>query len=146
MSSGGLRQALLTVFMGLPLGSSLKVKVVVGETREKLPLRGLEGGSLSVVIDPSATLGDYLLLVTVERHGIGHRDSARERFSGPNVQFCVIGDGWEECDAAQAMRWPFVKIDVQPSSSHRFPGLTLTTLGHYFSVVYGNSNAPNDDD
>ncbi|XP_057510270.1 eyes absent homolog isoform X2 [Actinidia eriantha] len=69
----------------------------------------------------------------------------RERFSGPNVQFCVIGDGWEECDAAQAMRWPFVKIDVQPSSSHRFPGLTLTTLGHYFSVVYGNSDARNDD-
>ncbi|XP_028109930.1 eyes absent homolog isoform X1 [Camellia sinensis] len=69
----------------------------------------------------------------------------RERFNGPNVQFCVIGDGWEECEAAQTMRWPFVKVDVQPGSSHRFPGLTLRTLNHYFSVVYGNGDAKNAD-
>ncbi|XP_059656759.1 eyes absent homolog [Cornus florida] len=70
----------------------------------------------------------------------------RERFSGSNVQFCVIGDGWEECDAAQAMGWPFVKIDLRPGSSHRFPGLTLRTLGHYFSIVYGNADAENDEE
>ncbi|KAL6979841.1 protein-tyrosine-phosphatase [Sarracenia purpurea var. burkii] len=70
----------------------------------------------------------------------------RERFNLPNVQFCVIGDGWEECEAAQAMRWPFVKIDLPPGSTHRFPGLTLRTLSHYFFVVYGNTDAKNDDD
>ncbi|XP_010269985.1 PREDICTED: eyes absent homolog 2 [Nelumbo nucifera] len=69
-----------------------------------------------------------------------------ERFRGPNVQFCVIGDGWEECEAAQTMQWPFVKIDLRPGSSHRFPGLTLKTVGHYFSVVYGNPNKQNDED
>ncbi|GFP86413.1 eyes absent homolog 4 [Phtheirospermum japonicum] len=63
----------------------------------------------------------------------------KERYKGPNVQFCVIGDGWEECEAAEAMRWPFVQIgiDPQPSSIHRFPGLTSADLRHYFSVVYG---------
>lgn len=70
----------------------------------------------------------------------------KERFGGPNVQFCVIGDGWEECEAAQAMRWPFVKINVEPGGSHRFPGLTLRTLNHYFSIVYGNADAKDDDD
>ncbi|KAK4364610.1 hypothetical protein RND71_015968 [Anisodus tanguticus] len=64
----------------------------------------------------------------------------KERFSGPNVQFCVIGDGWEECEAAESMRWPFVKIDPLPSSYHRFPGLTPKDLGHYISVVYGGSD------
>lgn len=64
----------------------------------------------------------------------------KERFNGPNVQFCVIGDGWEECEAAESMRWPFVKIDPQPSCYHRFPGLTPKDLGHYFSVVYGDSD------
>lgn len=69
----------------------------------------------------------------------------KERFNGPNVQFCVIGDGFEECEAAEAMRWPFVKIDPQPNSSfHRFPGLTLADLGHYFSVIYGNADSAND--
>ncbi|XAR54827.1 Protein-tyrosine-phosphatase [Bertholletia excelsa] len=70
----------------------------------------------------------------------------RERFSGPNVQFCVIGDGWEECEAAQTMRWPFVKIDVQPGSSFRFPGLTLRTLNTYFSIIYGDDDAREDED
>ncbi|XP_034711816.1 eyes absent homolog isoform X1 [Vitis riparia] len=70
----------------------------------------------------------------------------KERFSGPNVRFCVIGDGWEECEAAQTMRWPFVKIDLRPGSSHRFPGLTLRTVGHYFSIVYGIPDAENDDE
>lgn len=62
----------------------------------------------------------------------------KERFRGPNVQFCVIGDGWEECEASQSMRWPFVQIDPQPSSLHRFPGLNSGELRHYFSIVYGD--------
>lgn len=65
----------------------------------------------------------------------------KARFNGPNVRFCVIGDGWEEGEAAQLMQWPFIKIDMRPGSSHRFPGLTLKTVGFYFSVVYGNSDA-----
>ncbi|KAJ4728714.1 Eyes absent protein, partial [Melia azedarach] len=69
----------------------------------------------------------------------------KERFSDPNVRFCVIGDGWEECEAAQTMQWPFVKIDLGPDSSHRFPGLTLRTLGCYFSVVYGSPDDENDE-
>lgn len=65
----------------------------------------------------------------------------KERFNGPNVQFCAIGDGWEECEAAENMQWPFVQIDPGPvSTSHRFPGLNLETLGHYISVVYGDSD------
>ncbi|KAL6553980.1 hypothetical protein OROMI_019653 [Orobanche minor] len=61
----------------------------------------------------------------------------KDRFKGPNVKFCVIGDGWEECEAAEYMRWPFVQIDPQPSSIHRFPGLTNADLRHYFAIVYG---------
>ncbi|KAF5195395.1 Eyes absent-like protein [Thalictrum thalictroides] len=68
----------------------------------------------------------------------------KERFSGPNVQFCVIGDGWEECEAAHTMRWPFVQVDFQPGSFHRFPGLTLKTVSHYIAVVYEVSDAESD--
>lgn len=68
----------------------------------------------------------------------------KERFSGPNVQFCVIGDGWEECEAAEMLRWPFVKIDPKPEGFHRFPGLTLKTVGHYLSVVYDRPDAESD--
>jgi eyes absent family protein 2 len=67
----------------------------------------------------------------------------KERFTDPNVRFCVIGDGWEECEAAQIMKWPFVQIDPKPAGPHRFPGLNLKTLAHYFSVVYGTEE---DDD
>ncbi|CAN4127828.1 unnamed protein product [Withania somnifera] len=70
----------------------------------------------------------------------------KERFNGPNVQFCVIGDGWEECDAAESMKWPFVQIDLQPSSCHRFPGLTPNDLSHYLSVVYGDSDEKDNDE
>lgn len=65
----------------------------------------------------------------------------KERFNGPNVHFCVIGDGWEECEGAQAMQWPFIKIGMHPGGDHRFPGLTLRTLGYYFAVVYGDPDA-----
>lgn len=62
----------------------------------------------------------------------------KERFSSQNVRFCVLGDGVEECEAAEVMKWPFVKIDPRPGGSHRFPGLTLRTIGFYYSVVYGD--------
>lgn len=65
----------------------------------------------------------------------------RERFNGQNVQFCVIGDGMEECGAAEAMGWPFVKVDPSCSTKyHRFPGLTSEDLDLYLAVVYGNHN------
>ncbi|XP_026406672.1 eyes absent homolog [Papaver somniferum] len=69
----------------------------------------------------------------------------KDRFNGPNVQFCVIGDGWEECEAAQIMKWPLVQIDHRPSGSHRFPGLTLKTVGYYISVIYEPSNSESDE-
>ncbi|XP_072998074.1 protein phosphatase EYA isoform X3 [Typha latifolia] len=65
----------------------------------------------------------------------------KKRFTGPNVQFCVIGDGLEECAAAEAMRWPFVKIDMRPNGPHRFPGLTLGTIQSYIDVIYGPPDA-----
>nr|ACU17702.1 unknown [Glycine max] len=70
----------------------------------------------------------------------------KERFNHPNVRFCAIGDGWEESEAAEIMRWPFVKIDPRPGKLHRFPGLTLTTVSHYFSVVYGRPGNENDEE
>lgn len=62
----------------------------------------------------------------------------KERFDGPCVQFCVIGDGFEECEAAQLMKWPFIRIDMQPSGTHRFPGLTMKMVNHYMEVIYGS--------
>lgn len=69
----------------------------------------------------------------------------KERFSGQNVQFCVIGDGWEECGAAETLKWPFVQVDPRPDSPHRFPGLNVRILSHYFSVVYENANEETDE-
>ncbi|CAN6807511.1 unnamed protein product [Brassica oleracea] len=65
----------------------------------------------------------------------------KERYNHPKFRFCAIGDGWEECAAAQTMQWPFVKIDLQPDSSYRFPGVTPKTVSYYFAAVYGNSDA-----
>ncbi|KNA25878.1 hypothetical protein SOVF_002510 [Spinacia oleracea] len=71
----------------------------------------------------------------------------KERYGGSDVQFCVIGDGWEECEAAEFLKWPFVKIEPKPDGFHRFPGLTRETVGHYLSVVYGrSSDAENGED
>ncbi|XP_010935000.1 protein phosphatase EYA [Elaeis guineensis] len=72
----------------------------------------------------------------------------KERFDGPNVQFCVIGDGLEECEAAQIMRWPFIKIDFRPDGPHRFPGLTMKMVHSYIDVIYGpaHAEAENDDE
>lgn len=69
----------------------------------------------------------------------------KERFSGQNIQFCVIGDGWEECEAAQSMKWPFVQVDPRPGSSHRFPGLNVSTLGHYLAVIYDQTKKETDE-
>ncbi|KAL4346755.1 hypothetical protein GQ457_17G020160 [Hibiscus cannabinus] len=41
----------------------------------------------------------------------------KERFDTRNIRFCGIGDGWEECEAARAMDWPFIKVDLRPNSS-----------------------------
>eukprot|EP00262_Sarcandra_glabra_P010894 TRINITY_DN2650_c0_g1_i1.p1 TRINITY_DN2650_c0_g1~~TRINITY_DN2650_c0_g1_i1.p1 ORF type:complete len:322 (-),score=49.69 TRINITY_DN2650_c0_g1_i1:78-1043(-) len=70
----------------------------------------------------------------------------KDRYGSPGVRFCVIGDGWEECEAAQRMRWPFIRIDPQSNNSHRFPGLTMKTVNHYIDVVYGIPETKNDDE
>ncbi|PKA47739.1 protein-tyrosine phosphatase [Apostasia shenzhenica] len=69
----------------------------------------------------------------------------RERFGGPGVRFCVIGDGMEECEAAERMYWPFIKMDFHPNATHRFPGLTLGMIEHYMEVIYGPSDADDND-
>ncbi|XP_057822547.2 eyes absent homolog [Cryptomeria japonica] len=63
----------------------------------------------------------------------------KKRFEGPGVQFCVIGDGMEECQAAESLSWPFVKIDPHPNGVHRFPGLSLSTIKHYLNCIYDSS-------
>ncbi|XP_077244940.1 protein phosphatase EYA-like [Tasmannia lanceolata] len=68
----------------------------------------------------------------------------KERFGSSSTQFCVIGDGLEECEAAEKMRWPYIRIDLRPDSSHRFPGLTMKTVQHYIDVVYGVPDAEDD--
>lgn len=67
----------------------------------------------------------------------------KERFGGPAVRFCVIGDGMEECDAAQRMNWPFIKIDLHPGGPHRFPGLTVKMVDHYIDVIYAPHDSGN---
>lgn len=53
----------------------------------------------------------------------------------------MIGDGNEECEAAQTMGWPFIRIDHQPSSPYRFPGLTMKSVQSYIDVAYESSDA-----
>ncbi|KAL6008492.1 hypothetical protein ACLOJK_034004 [Asimina triloba] len=67
----------------------------------------------------------------------------KERFNGPGVQFCVIGDGMEECEAAHTMRWPFIRIALPPNGFHRFPGLTTKMVDHYIDVIYDVSDTGN---
>ncbi|KAG6478290.1 hypothetical protein ZIOFF_061725 [Zingiber officinale] len=65
----------------------------------------------------------------------------KERFASENVRFCVIGDGNEECEAAQTMGWPFIRIDHRPISPYRFPGLTMKSVLSYIDVAYQSSDA-----
>lgn len=69
----------------------------------------------------------------------------RERFGGPSARFCVIGDGMEECEAAERMCWPFVKMDFRPKAPHRLPGLTVRIIEHYMEVIYGPLNYADDE-
>ncbi|KAF3789293.1 Eyes absent-like protein 4 [Nymphaea thermarum] len=69
----------------------------------------------------------------------------KARFSNPHDRFCVIGNGIEECQAAETMNWPFVEIDMRPTGDHRFPGLSMRTVKLYIEVVYGISDAENDE-
>ncbi|XP_042388652.1 eyes absent homolog isoform X3 [Zingiber officinale] len=61
----------------------------------------------------------------------------KERFRGLNVRFCAIGDGPEECAAAETMRWPFIKIELRPSCPYRFPGLTMKIVQSRIDAIYG---------
>ncbi|XP_047075164.1 eyes absent homolog [Lolium rigidum] len=64
----------------------------------------------------------------------------KERYGGPNVRFCAVGDGHEERSAASIMKWPFVKIEIGPDAPHRFPGLSLSTIHGIMDAVYQPSN------
>ena len=44
----------------------------------------------------------------------------------------------EECQAAENLGRPFVKIDPYLEGGHRFPGLSLSTVLH---CIYGNSES-----
>ncbi|KAJ3690945.1 hypothetical protein LUZ61_020109 [Rhynchospora tenuis] len=59
----------------------------------------------------------------------------------PHTSFCCIGDGMEECCAAQALNWPFIQVDFRPGNPNRFPGLNKGTIRSYISVMYGTSES-----
>jgi EYA(Eyes Absent) family protein len=65
----------------------------------------------------------------------------KDQYNSPQTCFCVIGDGWEECKAAQSLKWPFIKVDYRPGNPNRFPGLNKGTLRSYISVMYGTSQS-----
>eukprot|EP00252_Welwitschia_mirabilis_P012449 TRINITY_DN2751_c0_g1_i1.p1 TRINITY_DN2751_c0_g1~~TRINITY_DN2751_c0_g1_i1.p1 ORF type:complete len:335 (-),score=63.84 TRINITY_DN2751_c0_g1_i1:75-1079(-) len=68
----------------------------------------------------------------------------KKRFEGPDTRFCVIGDSMEECEAAEGMGWPFIEIDHDPQGTHRFPGLSLSTVRNYLHCVYTTSESDDD--
>lgn len=61
----------------------------------------------------------------------------KDQYDSPQTHFCAIGDGHEECNAAQSLKWPFIKVDFRPGNPNRFPGLNKGTLRSYISVMYG---------
>jgi eyes absent homolog 1 len=65
----------------------------------------------------------------------------KDQYDSPQTRFCVIGDGIEECNAAQSLKWPFIKVDFRPGNPNRFPGIDKGTLGSYISVMYGASQS-----
>ncbi|CAK9207324.1 unnamed protein product [Sphagnum jensenii] len=70
-----------------------------------------------------------------------------ERFSmvTPPLKFCAIGDGIDECEAAQILEWPFVRISTAPSGAQtqdafRLPLLSMEILDHHVTNCYGLTN------
>ena len=47
----------------------------------------------------------------------------------------------EECQVAENLGWPFVKIDPYLEGGHRFPGISLSTMNHYLHCIYDNSES-----
>ncbi|MCO5581506.1 hypothetical protein L7F22_035391 [Adiantum nelumboides] len=64
----------------------------------------------------------------------------RQQFVNPRSRFCVIGDGLDECEAAEALKWPFIKIDPQPYGHIRLPALSVQVINNYMRVIYGNED------
>ncbi|KAK6947354.1 hypothetical protein RJ641_000827 [Dillenia turbinata] len=58
----------------------------------------------------------------------------KERYGRQNVMFCVVGDGWEECEAVQSMRYTHeLKADVDEQNllsktSETARGLSAATI------------------
>lgn len=65
----------------------------------------------------------------------------QQRFDNARVKFCVIGDGLDECEAAQALKWPFVKIDTPPYGHLRLPALSVQIIDNYMRVIYGDDES-----
>lgn len=65
----------------------------------------------------------------------------QQRFDNARVKFCVIGDGLDECEAAQALNWPFVKIDTPPYGHLRLPALSVQIIDNYMRVIYGDDES-----
>lgn len=55
------------------------------------------------------------------------------------LRFCVIGDGIDECEAAQDLSWPFVRIDIGPYAVHRIPIVTMDIVDYYMNTIYDPS-------
>ena len=62
----------------------------------------------------------------------------KEHFNNSSPKFCAIGDSLDECEAAQALEWPFVKVDTAPTAPVRLPSLTLATIKRYMRIIYGD--------
>lgn len=63
----------------------------------------------------------------------------RQQYGNPQVKFCVIGDGLDECEAAEALKWPFIKIDPNPYGHLRLPALSVDVINNYMKVIYGDT-------
>lgn len=60
----------------------------------------------------------------------------RERVQGLPVRFCVVGDGIDECEAAQWLAWPFVKINIGPDADNRLPIMSMEILEQNMRTIY----------
>lgn len=63
----------------------------------------------------------------------------KEHFNSPGTRFCAIGDSLDECEAAQALQWPFIKVDTEPHAPLRLPSLTVATIERYMEIIYGDA-------
>ena len=66
----------------------------------------------------------------------------RERVQGLPLRFCVIGDGVDECEAANGLSWPFLKIHIGPNAVYQLPTVSMEIIDHHMKIVYEPSDMP----